>query len=204
MIDSKLPSSGVLLLTLALVGNTIVASELSAAPTRKPPAKKAAQPGPPAPKSVDLSGPYTAYISRLRGKIINNWDYPPGKFHVVLQAVVSADGSVSDLTVTSNPKGEVAERAASAAFSQAQPLEPLPAQSTPTVRITFNFDSTYDPHGDSNSNLSGRLDPIQPPKMQPASPAASQDPAPSTDTPASSDAPGGGVPADTNSETTAQ
>lgn len=199
MIDSKLPNSGVLILTLALVGNTMLASELSAAPARKPAAKKAAQPGPPAAKSVDLSGAYTAYISRLRGKIVNNWDYPPGKFHVVLQAVVSADGSVSDVTVTSNPKGEVAERAASAAFSQAQPLEPLPAQSTPTVRITFNFDSTYDPHGDSNSNLSGRLDPIQPPKLQPASsPAASQD------TPASSDAPAGGAPAETNTETPAQ
>jgi hypothetical protein len=200
MMNSKLSNYGVSLVALALAGNAILAPELAAAPARKaaPAGKRAAQSGSQPAKTVDLSGPYTAYVSRLRGKVINNWDYPPGKFHVVLQAVVSSDGSVSDLTLTSNPKGEAAERAASAAFSQAQPLEPLPAQSTPTVRITFNFDSTYDPHGDSNSNLSGRLDPIQPPKLQPASsPAAIQTGSENSESPA------GSAPPESNAESPA-
>jgi len=118
------------------------------------------------PKGPDLTGAYNAYLARLRSKVQNSWDYPPGKFHVVLQALVNSDGSVGSVTVTSTPHGDAAEKAASSAFSLAQPLEPLPEKSTPTVRITMNFDSSYDQHGDSSSNFTARLDPIQPPKLQ--------------------------------------
>jgi len=164
------------LLSLAVLANCFLPEAL-AAPTRKAaPAVK--RPGPAQgqaqgqPKTVDLTGPYNAYIGRLRNKIGANWDFPPGKFHVVLQVVVNADGSSGDVTVKSTPQSDAAERAASAALTQAQPLEPLPAQSTPTVRITVNFDSSYDPHGDSSSNISARLDPIQPPRLQPAGPGS--------------------------------
>jgi hypothetical protein len=144
-----------------------------------------------------MSGPYNAYLNRLRSKVLPNWDYPAGKFHVVLQVVVNSDGSTAEPTLTSSPKGDAAEKAASAAFAQAQPLEPLPEKSTPTVRVTLNFDSSYDPHGDSNSSLSARLDPIQPPKLQ-AAPAAASGSDDASSQPAqgsgSDAAPGGGSP----------
>lgn len=122
---------------------------------------------------------YNAWLNRLRAKVLSNWDYPPGKFHVVLQAVVSADGSVGDMNLKSTPHGDAAEKAASAAFSQAQPLEPLPSKAGASVRVTMNFDSTYDPHGDSSSGLSCQLNPLPPPKADTA--AAGKESAPKAD-----------------------
>lgn len=181
----RLSVSFVSLAIIASGGAYRLGCAAQAAPARKPvPAAKRPVPAKQstatdkqtaAPPAVDLSGPYNAYLTRLRGKVLPNWDYPPGKFHVVLQAIVNADGSVGEITATSSPHGDAAEKAASAAFSQAQPLEHLPEKSTPTARITINFDSSYDPHGDSNSNMSARLDPIQAPKLQPAAPAAASE-----------------------------
>ncbi len=115
------------------------------------------------PAAVNLSGAYTAYLDRLRGKVQPNWTFPDGKNHVTLQVQVEPDGTASNITLSSTPKSEPAEQAANAAFAQVQPLAPLPDKS-PAVKVTLTFDSFSDPHGDSNSSLTGRLDPVVPPK----------------------------------------
>ena len=120
------------------------------------------------PQPVNLTGAYNAYLVRLQKKVGATWNVPDGKNHVVLQASVGSDGSVSEITLKSTPANKKAEEAANAAFAQAQPLEALPTGSPPTAKLTLNFDSSADPHGDSSSNISARLDPIQPPKSQPA------------------------------------
>lgn len=125
-----------------------------------PPGKK--------PVAVNLSAQYNAYLNRLRGKVLNLWSYPDGKNHVLLEATVNADGTVAGIVLKSAPPSAQAEQAANTAFAQAQPLAALPQGSPPTVKITLSFDSSADPHGDSSANLSGRLDPIQPPRPQPA------------------------------------
>lgn len=141
------------LLTASVGGLSL--SCLAAPPVKRPPA-------------VNLSAQYNAYLNKLRGKILNIWDYPSGKHHVVLEATVGNDGSVAGVVLKSTPKSNEAEQAASGAFAQVQPLEPLPTGTAPTVKITLTFDSNYDAHGDSSSSLGARLDPVQPPKLQPA------------------------------------
>ncbi|GEM_PF-2326086 len=152
-----------------------LAGQAQAAPVRKPAAARHA-PG----KTVDLTGPYNAYLTRLRAKVLPHWDFPAGRFHVVLVAEVNADGSVGQVKVTSSPASEAAQRAADAAFAQAQPLEPLPPQSPPRARVTISFDSSYDPHGDSQSSVSARMEPLAPPGLQPA--GAGSDAAPPSGT----------------------
>lgn len=165
------PKSSIYLLPLFLA----VFLSTQCQPAGSAPARKVSRPASPKAKSqlkpqaasnkktVDLTGPYTSYIERLRQKVLPNWDFPPGKFRVILTTTVNSDGSSAEPTLSSTPHSDAAERAASSAFAQAQPLEGLPAQSTPTCRITMTFDSSYDPHGDSSSNLSARIDPIAPP-----------------------------------------
>jgi hypothetical protein len=141
--------------------SVFVVSSLSCA-IAAPPAKR--------PPAVNLTGSYNAYLNKLRAKILSSWSPAEGKNKVILQAVVGNDGSVSDLTLKSTPPNPQAEESANAAFAQAQPLEPLPANS-PNARITLTFDSFSDPHGDSSANLGTRMDPITPPKLQPAAAA---------------------------------
>lgn len=129
-----------------------------------------AAPPPKKPATRDLTPQYNAYLNRLRNKVLNAWNYPDGKNHVVLEATVGSDGSVAGIVVKSAPGNAAAEQAANAAFAQAQPLEALPQGSAPNVKITFVFDSTSDPHGDSSVNLSARLDPVQLPKSPPPAP----------------------------------
>jgi outer membrane biosynthesis protein TonB len=129
-----------------------------------------AAPPPKKPAARDLTPQYNAYLNRLRNKVLNAWNYPDGKNHVVLEATVGSDGSVAGTVLKSTPQNAAAEQAANAAFAQAQPLEALPQGSAPNAKITFTFDSTSDPHGDSSANLSGRLDPIQLPKSPPPTP----------------------------------
>ena len=132
---------------------------LSAGPA-KPAVKK--------PAPANLTGAYNAYVNKLRNKVLNNWNLADGKNNVVLQATVGNDGAVSDIVLKSTPKNAKAEEAANAAFAQSQPLEPLPPGSALSARLTLNFQSTADPHGDTSSNLSARIDPVVPPKTQPA------------------------------------
>ncbi|MBY0356396.1 MAG: TonB C-terminal domain-containing protein [Candidatus Obscuribacterales bacterium] len=134
-----------------------------AAPTRtaKPAATKQSNVNP------VLGAAYTAYVNNLQPKIGRTWNYPDGNNHVVLSVTVAADGSVSDLKVTSTPNNVAAEQAGIDAFNQAQPLAALPANSPP-CRLTITFDSNADPHGDAKAKYYVKLDAL----TQPPAPAA--------------------------------
>jgi hypothetical protein len=108
-----------------------------------------------------------AYINRLRGKLMDNWHVlmQDGKNHVVITAVVNADGTVQDMQITSSPKNQSAEQAGNEAFAKIQPLEALPSGSG-QAKLTLTFDSTSDPHGDSSSNIYTHILPI--PQAKPA------------------------------------
>jgi hypothetical protein len=108
----------------------------------------------------NLTAAYNAYLNRLRHKVLNNWNVPDGKNQVVVQAAIAVDGTLGEISAVSTPGNEAAEQAATAALSLAQPLEALPAQSPP-VRLVLTFESTADPHGDSTSNLSSKLEPLK-------------------------------------------
>ncbi len=100
-----------------------------------------------------------AYSARLWNRILSQWNYPDGNNHVTVTAVVTADGNVESMQVASSPKSAEAEASAQAAFDKAKPLDALPTgMSKATVVIVFN--SKSDPHGDSSSGGSVRLDPI--------------------------------------------
>jgi TonB family protein len=110
-------------------------------------------------KPGPFSAAYTAYINRLRAKLENKWYLADGRNKVTLSVTVSNDGSVTDLELTSTPRNTQAEQAASDAFNQCQPLETLPAGSSP-VKLALVFESFADPHGDNNRNLTGTVTPI--------------------------------------------
>ena len=112
------------------------------------------------PAHLNLTTAYNAYLAELRSKVINSWNLPDGKNHVVVSVVVQPDGTVGEITFESTPKNETAEHAAHAAFVDAQPFKALPNNSPP-MKLSFTFDSTADPHGDSTSSVSARLDPIK-------------------------------------------
>src|SRR5207248_2931030 len=84
---------------------------------------------------VNLTPAYNAYLGRLRATVLKNWNVPDGNNSVVLTAIVIQDGSVSDVTVSGNPKNAAAEQAAQSALAQSQPLPPLPAGSPPAKMI---------------------------------------------------------------------
>jgi hypothetical protein len=66
---------------------------------------------------------------------------------------------VESMQVASSPKSAEAEASAQAAFDKAKPLDALPTGMTKaTVVVVFN--SKSDPHGDSSSGGSVRLDPV--------------------------------------------
>ena len=99
---------------------------------------------------------------------MSNWHelMQDGKNHVVVTALVNADGSVDNIQIVSSPKNNSAEQAGNEAFAKSQPLESLPA-GTPQAKLTMTFDSFSDPHGDSNSNIYTQIVPILPPKVAP-------------------------------------
>ena len=127
----------------------------------------------PAPKSVvkrsttkppsTSSAALVPYLNRLRSKLTNNWLIPDGKNSVTISATVHGDGSCENIQVSSVPKNDQAEASCSDAFSKSQPLEALPS-GVNEGKLTLNFTSSADPHGDSSSNITTRLDPIAPPK----------------------------------------
>lgn len=128
----------------------------------------AAHKKPPVATSKGSNAANTAYVNRLRGRLMNNWHelMQDGKNHVVITALVNAVGSVENIEIVSSPKNNSAEQAGNEAFAKSQPLEPLPT-GTPKAKLTMTFDSFSDPHGDSNSNIYTQILPILPPKLAP-------------------------------------
>lgn len=149
-------SAGILALSYSLVWVTGVQA---APPPRRPAGNQQV-----VKKGCDLSPQYNAYVGRLQNKVLNKWNtlLADGKNNVTLAATVAVDGSVTNVTVRSTPSNPQAEQAALDAFNNSQPLEALPSGSQPVI-ITFNFISTSDPHGDSNSSMSCRLAPVTAP-----------------------------------------
>jgi TonB family protein len=152
---------------------------LSASAIAKP-AAKAAAPAKSA-SNAALQSAFNAYLDNVRNKIDKNWYVADGKNHVTLTMDLSADGSVTNLNITSSPSNTTAEQAASDAFNQAQPLGALPG-GTQQIKLTLTFDSTADPHGDSNRSIGAKVD-VPPPAAKPAESAPSTESTPSTSEP---------------------
>ncbi|HEY9787041.1 MAG TPA: TonB C-terminal domain-containing protein [Candidatus Obscuribacterales bacterium] len=146
----------VALLCLLIIGGTTGSSASPAAVYAQ--GKAVRQPAK-APVKVDHSAALNSYWNRLRQRVQNNWLIPDGKNHIVLTANIQADGSVGDVTVTSNPANQQAEQTCTDAFSKSQPLEPLP-QGIAAAKVTITFDYNYDPHGDGSSRLYGMIVPV--------------------------------------------
>ncbi len=115
----------------------------------------------------------TAYLARLRGKLLNNWNVPNGKNRVILSTVLNADGSAGDISLSSTPKSADAEIAGSEAFAKSQPLEVLPAGGQ--AKLILTFESSADPHGDSSSNVYTQIVPV--PTAKAPTPATEVQPA---------------------------
>ena len=106
-----------------------------------------------------MEAAFNAYLNKVRSKVVNAWLMPDGKNHVVLTATIGSDGAVTEIAVSSTPSNPQAEQSSSDAFNQTQPLDPLPAGAE-SAKLSLTFDSTVDPHGDSNSNVSAKIDPV--------------------------------------------
>jgi hypothetical protein len=138
----------------------------------QPPAARGAQ-GRPAASNAASNVQVTAYLNRLRGKLVNNWLIPDGGNHVTLTGNFNQDGLSDNIATMSSPKNGTAENAAMEAFNKCMPLEAMPTGFN-GAKLTVEFSSTADPHGDSKSNINLRLDPVKqaaPPKTE-AAPAA--------------------------------
>lgn len=133
----------------------------------KPAAKSAARPtrGSAAPSNGKNNAAYSAYLARLRGKLLNNWNVPNGKNKVILTTLVSADGTVGDVALSSTPKSADGEIAGSEAFAKSQPLEAIPGGGQ--VKLILTFESSADPHGDSSSNVYTQIVPVPVAKTAP-------------------------------------
>jgi hypothetical protein len=113
----------------------------------------------------------TAYLQRLRAKLIQAWIIPDGNNHVTISGNFNQDGLSDNLKNTSSPHNENAEQSAMAAFNKCMPLE-TPPTGMVNGKVTVEFLSTADPHGDSKSSINLRMDPVAQPKAQTAAPAA--------------------------------
>lgn len=100
-----------------------------------------------------------AYCSQVWGKLQNNWQLPDGNNHVTLSGPIDSDGSLGEISANSSPKNGDAEAAAMSALERSKPLNLLP-KGMARGKITIIFDSKADPHGDSSSGGSVRLDPV--------------------------------------------
>lgn len=148
-------------LTFLLALNMSVGS-LEAAPVKAPaPAKTPAVKKPVV--KIQTGGPSKAavesYCGHVWNKIYSKWILPDGNNHVTLTAEIGSDGSLGDISANSTPKNAEAEAAAMTALDQAKPLDLLPSGMN-SGKLTINFNSKADPHGDSSSGGSVRLDPI--------------------------------------------
>lgn len=126
------------------------------------PAKTATKSSKPAVK-IQTGGPSKAavesYCGHVWNKIYSKWILPDGNNHVTLTAEIGSDGSLGDISANSTPKNAEAEAAAMTALDQSKPLDLLPSGMN-SGKLTINFNSKADPHGDSSSGGSVRLDPI--------------------------------------------
>lgn len=113
-----------------------------------------------------------AYCNKVWNRVQNNWDLATGKNHVILGVDVDSSGNVFGIKVSSQPRNADAEAKAQAALTKSQPLDALPT-GLPSAHLTITFDSTADPHGDSNSGGSVRLE--YHPGALPATPAPGND-----------------------------
>lgn len=129
----------------------------------------------------------TVYLNRLRSKLIGAWILPDGNNHVTLTGNFNQDGLSDNLKSSSSPKSDAAEDVAMQAFNKCMPLESLPGGMT-NARVTVEFISKADPHGDSNSSVNLRLDPV-PVKVEPKAEAGKSEPAKAEEAPAASTTP---------------
>jgi hypothetical protein len=113
----------------------------------------------------------TAYLQRLRAKLIQAWIIPDGNNHVTISGNFNQDGLSDNLKNSSSPHNDNAEQSAMAAFNKCMPLE-TPPTGMVNGKVTVEFLSNADPHGDSKSSINLRIDPVAQPKTQSAAPAA--------------------------------
>ncbi len=159
---------------LANIGNMSLDQYASSAPVR---AAGPALRSRPVMRPANDAGAGRDYSARLWNRILNQWDYPNGNNHVTLTATLAADGNVESVQLSSSPKSAEAEASAQSAFDKAKPLDALPKGMT-SAKLTILFNSKSDPHGDSSSGGSVRLDPInsvRTPVVQEARPEVKQE-----------------------------
>jgi hypothetical protein len=101
-----------------------------------------------------------AFLAKLRARILNNWLLQDGKNVVVLEATVHPTGEVLEVKTSKSNADPLAIEAATNAFEKSQPVGALPSRYHGDCTVTLTFTSTVDPHGDSNSDLTSRIDQI--------------------------------------------
>jgi TonB family protein len=101
------------------------------------------------------------FLASLRARVLNNWLLPDGNNVVVLVATVNAQGDVTDVSTSESKADPLAIEAARNAFEKAQPLGRPPSRYAGDCKITLTFTSKVDPHGDSTSDLTSRIDQIK-------------------------------------------
>jgi hypothetical protein len=101
-----------------------------------------------------------SYLSALRAKLLRVWEPTDGKNIVILEAVVTPQGGVSDIKANRSKANDVAIQSATMALEQVQPLEPLPNTVRGNSKLTLTFSSQVDPHGDSTTNINTEIAPI--------------------------------------------
>jgi len=105
-------------------------------------------------------GNLQAYLSALRAKLLRVWDPTDGKNIVILEAVITPQGEVSDIKASKSEANDVAIQSAIMALEQVKPLDPLPNKPTANSKLTITFSSQVDPHGDSTTNVYTAIAPI--------------------------------------------
>jgi hypothetical protein len=148
------------------------AARPKAAAAHRPPAHSGAPARGPAPNQAS-NAQITAYLQRLRAKLIQAWIIPDGNNHVTISGNFNQDGLSDNLKNSSSPHNDNAEQSAMAAFNKCMPLE-TPPTGMVNGKVTVEFISTADPHGDSKSSINLRIDPVAQPKTQAAQPAAAE------------------------------
>jgi TonB family protein len=134
----------------------LVLSTLSSLVLAAPPSGKRE----PMPAQAGNDAESQSYLANLRGRVLNNWLLPDGVNTVVIDATVTPNGDVLD-TSTSRSTGDAnAIQAAMDAFNKSQPLSHLPTKYKGNCRITLTFTSKADPHGESESNLDSKIEPL--------------------------------------------
>lgn len=100
-----------------------------------------------------------SYINSLTQKLNNNWYIPDGKNKVTVTCTLESDGTAQDVVTVSVPGSPEAEQAANTAFVQAQPFGALPSSAGEKAKLTLDFVSSADPHGDSSRQINASLSP---------------------------------------------